>query len=204
MTAITDPRFLACIPATLAQECPFPNDWSNPKNFSDDSNDPGGATMDGITQGEFTRDCQINGWLLVPVIQITQDQGYFIFYNNYWLPNCPKLPPGLDLCSFDTNVNQGPTQSTRILQFALGVSVDGIWGPLTDAAVKAITSVPAVIEAFTAERERVYEETRNYDIFGTDWMRRAQEIGTAAERAGVMKKTALGMHAKFMLTGKET
>ena len=37
-------RFLACWPDTLAQEDPYPNDWSNPANWSDTPGDPGGAT----------------------------------------------------------------------------------------------------------------------------------------------------------------
>jgi lysozyme family protein len=201
---IADPRFLACLPLTLAQEAPDSTNWSDPRNFSNDPSDPGGATMEGITQAEFTRDCHKYGWPLVPVIQITQEQGYFIYYNNYWLPYCPKLPPGLDLCEFDTDVNQGPGEGVRILQTALGVASDGVWGPITQSAVAAITNVPSVIEAFTSRREQVYEQTRNFPRFGTDWMRRAEEIGTAAARAGVMKKYALALHARYMLLGKET
>jgi lysozyme family protein len=197
---INDRRFNVCLPFTLVQECPFPNDWSNPKNFSNDPHDPGGATMDGITQAEYTRWCNINHIAPQPVIRIAKDEGESIYYNDYWLPNCPKCLPGLDLCVFDSNVNQGPTQSTRILQFALDIPVDGIWGGQTDAAVKTVKSVNATIQAFTTRREAVYEQTRNFNRFGTDWMRRAEEIGTAAARAGVMRGHALAMYAKYKLT----
>ncbi len=200
---IGDARFNVCLPFTLAEECPLANDWSSPKNFSNNPHDPGGATMDGITQAEYTRWCNAHDIVPAPVIKITEEEGQEIYYTDYWLPNCPKCLPGLDLCVFDSNVNQGQTQSTRILQFAINISVDGIWGPQTDAAVKAIVSTNAAIQAFTLRREAVYEETKNFNCFGTDWMRRANEIGTAAARAGVMRGHALAMYAKYKLTAPQ-
>lgn len=198
---INDARFNICLPFTLAEEAPDSTNWTDPANFSNDPMDPGGATMDGLTQAEWTRWCNTHGIIPTPVIKITQNQGEMVYYTDYWLPNCPKCLPGLDLCVFDSNVNQGPTQSTRILQFALNIPIDGIWGPQTDAAVGAITNVNAVINAFTARREVVYEKTKNFNLFGTDWERRAEEIGAAAERAGIMRRHALAMYAKYKLTG---
>jgi lysozyme family protein len=203
VTTTYPPRFLACIPLTLIQECPYPNDWLNPANFSNDPSDPGGATMCGITQTELNNDRTLQGLPPENVIDMPQDEGYGIYYNYYWLPECPVLPVGLDLCYFDTNVNQGATEATRILQFALGVTADGIIGPITEAAIKNITSVESTIRTFTARREAVYEETKNFPIFGTDWERRAQEIGTAAARAGTMQGHALAMYAKFKLTAPQ-
>lgn len=171
------PQFLACLPDTLAQECPYPGDWSNPKNFSDTPGDPGGATMDGIIQTEFNQACRINGWPYTSVINITQPQGYTIYWGDYWLPHCPLLPAGLNLEYFDSNVNEGPTEATRILQVALGIHNDGIWGPQTQEAVDGITDLPDIIRVFTARRQVVYRETSGFGEFGTDWIRRAIEIG---------------------------
>lgn len=200
MAVIYPPRFLACLPLTLAQECPNPGNWSDPANFSNDPDDPGGATQCGITQTELNGDRTQEDLPPENVINMPETEGTAIYYGSYWLPECPMLPVGLDLCYFDTKVNQGGTEATKILQFALGVTADGIIGLITIAAIKAITNVEAVINAFTARREAVYEETRNFPIFGTDWERRAQEIGTAAARAGVMQGHALAMYAKFKLT----
>jgi lysozyme family protein len=192
-------RFAVCLPYTLAQECPYPSDWSNPKNFSNDPHDPGGATMCGITQREY------NGYRLQhdlpaqPVERISQVEGNQIYYDSYWMPESPQLPVGLDLCYFDTSVNQGSGEATRILQTALGVDSDGIIGPQTKAAIKAISNVPAEIEAFTARREAVYKETRGAQYFLTDWMRRAEEIGAAAARAKVIQGHALGAYMKLKM-----
>lgn len=170
-------RFLACLPYTLAQECPRPNDWSNPANFSDDPHDPGGATMCGITQGEYNA---YRNSLHEPeqdVQQITQSEGQAIYQANYWRPHCPQLPIGLDLSFFDSSVNMGMKQATEILQFALEIAVDGVWGPQTAGAVAGITDVDGVINAFTAQREAVYRSFSTFQYFGADWIRRATEIG---------------------------
>jgi lysozyme family protein len=170
-------RFLACLPDTLAQECPDPNDWSNPANFSDDPHDPGGATMCGITQNEYNA---YHNSLHKPeqnVKQITQSEGQAIYLANYWQPHCPQLPIGLDLSFFDSSVNMGGKQATEILQFALEIGVDGIWGPQTAGAVAGITDVHGVINAFTAQREAVYRSFSTFQYFGADWIRRATEIG---------------------------
>jgi lysozyme family protein len=195
---MTSARFLACIPLSLIQECPDPTNWSSPTNFSNDANDPGGATQCGITQETYDQYRLSKGQAMQSVQQSTQAEGYDIYYNMFWLPNCPLLMPGMDLCFNDASINQGPTGAIRILQAALAVSVDGIWGPITQAAVSNITNVVTVIEKFTSRREAVYQQTRNFNYFGTDWMRRAEEIGAAAERAGVIQVKALAMHRKFM------
>jgi lysozyme family protein len=91
----------------------------------------------------------------------------------------PRLVAGLDLQFFDSAVNQGQGEATRILQVVIGVESDGIL--TTAAAVKAINNVPAIVTAFTARREAVYKETANYQYFGTDWERRASEIGRGAD-----------------------
>jgi lysozyme family protein len=173
-------RFIVCLPFTLAQEDVDPTNWSDPKNFSDDPHDPGGATMGGITQDEYDAWRKLLGLPTQDVKLITQAEGYAIYHANYWLPECPGLSAGLDLQFFDSAVNQGQEEATRILQVALGVESDGIFGPTTAAAVEAIKNVPAIVTAFTARREAVYKETANYQYFGTDWERRASEIGAEA------------------------
>jgi lysozyme family protein len=194
---MTSARFIACLPFTLAQECPFPDDWTDIRNWSNNSHDPGGSTYMGITQSTYDAWCESNGIATGDVRAITQIQGTAIYYDGFWLKYCPLLPVGLDLCFFDSRVNQG-TRAIGILQVAVGVSDDEIWGPITQAAVAAISNVVSAIEKFTTRREAVYQQTRNFAYFGTDWMRRAEEIGAAAERAGLMQVRALAMHRKFM------
>jgi lysozyme family protein len=166
-----------CLPDTLSQECPHPSDWSNPANFSDDPHDPGGATMCGITQSEYDTYRRSLGEPTQSVELISQAEGQAIYQMSYWQPYCPQLPAGLDLSFFDSSVNMGPGEAIRILQFALDIPMDGIWGPQTAGAATGISNVTTVIKAFTARREAVYRTFATFQYFGSDWTRRAQEIG---------------------------
>ena len=174
--------FLKCLPFMLAQECPYPAQWSNPKNFSDDAHDPGGKTMCGIIQREYDTYRKANKLPTQDVRKISEQEGRDIYRHSYWLPHCPSLPAGLDLCVFDSSVNEAPTEATKILQVALGIHSDGDWGPQTSAAVEAIAKddVKHVIDLFTARRKVVYRESKGFVYFKTDWMRRATEIGAEA------------------------
>ena len=71
----------------LAQECPYPGDWINPKNFSNDAHDPGGKTMCGIIQREYDTYRKMKGLPTQDVRKITQEEGYDIYRNSYWLPH---------------------------------------------------------------------------------------------------------------------
>lgn len=175
--------FDLCLPKVLAQECPFPSDWSNPKNFSNDRWDKGGATMCGILQREYDHYRKMHGILTQPVNLISKAEGYWIYEYWYWLPHAPVLPSGLDLSFFDSCVNEGSTEAIKILQVALSVENDGIWGPETAAAVSRLPTAAAV-NLFAARRTAVYEEivqaSPNQRVFLDDWLRRTKEIKEAS------------------------
>jgi lysozyme family protein len=174
-------RFTICLPFTLKQECPFPNDWSNPRNFSNDDHDPGGETMCGIIQREYTSWRKSQGLGSRDVRYLTKDEGHAIYYTNYWHPECEKLSPGLDLAWFDAAVNEGVHEATAMLQFVLGITRDGDWGPETDAHVLMMADQGAsLVTAYTKHREDVYRMFKGFRYFGTDWERRSAEIGSTA------------------------
>jgi lysozyme family protein len=172
--------FLTILPFTLAQECPYPSNWGNPRNYSNTPGDPGHGTMDGIIQVEYDKWRTQHGLPRQGVILATEDEGDDIYYNNYYLPYCPELPSGLCLAFFDSEVNEGVGEAVKILQFSLGLDNDGQWGLKTDAAVKAISDVPAAIKAFSSRRYAVYGMSRGFTLFGKDWDRRTSEIETAS------------------------
>lgn len=175
------PNFVLWLPNTLIQECPYPSQWGNPKNFSNDPGDPGGKTMDGIIQTEYDTWRVRWGLSRQDVRKSTAQEGDTIYLFSYWLPYCPDLPRGLDGEFFDTSVNEGPGEGVKILQFTLGLDVDGKWGDKTEAAVKGIGNrVPEVITSFAARRHAVYTMTRGYTRFGKDWDRRTTEVRDAA------------------------
>lgn len=173
-------RFDVCWPFTLAQECPLPSDWSNPHNFSNDAHDPGGETMCGIIQREYDAYRKHKGLPVQDVRHLTRDEGHDIYYNSYWLPECPKLVPGVDMVFFDEAVNAGPSAAIKMLQRALGISVDGIWGDETEKAAMAISNSSAVVKAFTAAREAYYRALSGFRYFGHGWINRSETIEAIA------------------------
>jgi len=178
-------RFSVCLPFTLAQECPDPANWSDPKNFSNDKHDPGGETMCGIIQREYDQYRKSENLVCRDVRLCTEEEGQVIYTANYWLPHCDSLPPGLDLQFFDAAVNMGCFEAVKILQHILDITVDGSWGPKTAAEVADVMAGGAVmrtqvIREFTARRQAVYKMMTGYKYFGTDWERRATEIGAEA------------------------
>lgn len=180
-------RFDACLPFTLAQECPRPDDWSNARNFSHSAHDPGGATMCGIIQREYDTYRKHHGEPVRGVALITQVEGEDIYNVNYWLPYCPMLPTGLDMSFFDSSVNEGTHEAIRILQYSIDIDNDGAWGPITELAIKGIDNVPMTIRRFAGRRSAVYHMTRGDQYFDEDWQRRTTEIrDTSLAMAGVL------------------
>lgn len=173
-------RFSICLPFVLAQECPFPSDWANPKNFSNDRHDPGGKTFCGITQREYDTWRKAWGQEVEDVRKLTQLDGEKIYYESYWLPDCPGLALGLDLCFFDASVNQGSHEAIKILQEALQIEADGMFGPETVEALCEVKSLSTLIKAFSARRGVVYRMSKGFPYFGKDWLRRTAEIESAA------------------------
>lgn len=175
-------RFETCWPFVLAQECPFPKDWSNPKNFSNDKHDPGGETMCGITQREYDHYRKWRLDVCRDVRMITETEGDDIYRNTYWQPHCPQMSAGLDLQFFDSCVNMGCTEAVRILQRVLGIEVDGSYGPHTVLRVGQIPArdIPSVIRTFTDQRIKAYRLMPGFVYFGRGWLARADSLEVTA------------------------
>jgi lysozyme family protein len=162
----TDPEFDKCLPPILVQE----------GGYSNDAHDPGGATDFGIIQTEYNIARKAWGFPTQPVRLISQDEYRTIYYTKYWLPDCPKLYPGLDLTYFNMAVNGGPRRATELLQEAVDVTADGVFGPNTAAAVKNLWGSQDVIDTFKKDADDFYEHLGTFRYFGKDWLRRDSEI----------------------------
>ena len=196
---VPETRFSSCMPIVLAQECPDPSNWSDPRNFSNLPHDPGGATMCGITQAEYAA----HGWP-GSVEFISIHQGWTIYLNSYWLPHSPELPTGLDLSFFDICVNAGPGGAIRTFQSSLGVGVDGIFGPITAGAVARISNATTAIEAYCGARARYYRALANFRYFGQAWIQRALRIQnySLAMLPGLLTESPIVVTGPFQKTAK--
>lgn len=187
-------RFMACLPFVLTQEGrpgTKPGDWVNQdgtlnaacwsdhRNFSNDAHDPGGETMNGIIQREYSGFRNREGLPSQNVINISIPEGMQIYRFTYWTPRCTALPFGFDLSYFDADVNEGEHEATKMLQYCIGAPVDGLWGAVTDTALTNYLASHAPAELITAYRDRrlaVYRMMPGFRYFGGDWDRRANQI----------------------------
>jgi lysozyme family protein len=145
----------------------------------DDPVDRGGRTSRGITQREYDAWCALHHSPPGDVWKASQDTIEAIYRQQYWLPYCDALPIGIDYMYFDMNVNHGTSRATKILQQALGVSVDGHLGVVTMEEVLA-TNPKVLIESITERRRSFYKaiEARNssQQRFDRGWMNRAAAV----------------------------
>lgn len=180
---MSDDRFVICLPFILKEE----------GGNSDNPHDPGGRTSRGIIQREYSAYRQSKDEASQDVYLATNAEVADIYEHQYWLPWCPQMPVGVDVCSFDMNVNGGPVQSTRLLQRALGVNDDGHIGVLTLAALKAANPIK-LITGFSDQRTAFYRSLSTYKYFGAGWLSRVNTIEAAALKmaAAVPAAPALG------------
>lgn len=162
-----DPRFQACLSVILIQE----------GGWSDNPHDPGGATYRGVTQSVYNAYRRQCARQIQSVHLMNPDECAQIYQSQYWIAaHAPDLPVGLDLCQFDEAVNTGPVEATKLLQQALGISVDGAFGLETAGAVQACTDVPALIKKVCAARLSFYKRLRDWIYFGKGWYSRDAAI----------------------------
>ena len=128
-----------------------------------DPHDPGGETNFGNSKKSYPS---------LDIKNHSRSDAVEIYRRDFWKPcRCDDLPKHFAFIVFDTAVNQGPRVSIRILQIALGVSVDGIIGPKTLAA--AASAKPKVIRLALAERlaaySRLMAEKQNLLRYALNW-----------------------------------
>lgn len=111
--------------------------------FTNNPADPGNWTGGAINSGTCNGTCYGISAASYPTLDIqnlTLDQAEAIYKSDYW----DKLfldtaDPSLALVAFDASVNNGVGRATQWLQAALGVTADGQFGPISQAALVACT-----------------------------------------------------------------
>jgi lysozyme family protein len=146
---------------------------------SDDPNDPGGRTSRGITQMTYDTWCSANGVAVGDVWLASDTNIAQIYWDNYWLPNCDPLPKGEDYLLFDMKVNMGARQAIILLQRALGVAADGIFGRLTLTAgmdANIVTLLPALTAQKVAFYKELVLEYPTDSKYYQGWLNRVQKV----------------------------
>lgn len=139
--------------------------------FSNHPDDPGGATMYGVTEAVarengYTGD--MKDFLLADAKKI--------YKAKYWDScQCDTMPDPIRYPLFDAAVNSGPGQAIKWLQSAVGVKVDGSLGPVTKHAV-AMAPTMVLRQQMIGKRLRFMTELKNWPSFSKGWARRIASI----------------------------
>lgn len=138
--------------------------------YVNDSQDPGGETKYGISKRQYPH---------LDIAALTFDEARQIYLIDYWnAMDCGTFASPVALVLFDCAVNQGVGRARKLAQIVAGVEVDGIIGPKTRAAIKAMDAREFVIN-YQAERMLHYAGLPTFGRFGRGWSRRL--VATAIE-----------------------
>ncbi|MDX2271072.1 MAG: glycosyl hydrolase 108 family protein [Cyanobacteriota bacterium] len=152
----------------------FTQKWEG--GFVDHHYDPGGRTNFGITQSTYNQWRKQKALPLQDVKLIQSQEVELIYRDLYWIPaHCSQMVLPLAIAHFDTAVNFGVMGSVKFLQSVLKVSVDGIWGPITQAAfVKANSKHTAqlLVEARIQYRHQRARQNPTQQVFLQGWLNR--------------------------------
>ena len=138
----------------------------NEGGYSDNSSDPGGKTMWGITEA-VARACGYTGEMR----DMPQDVAKAIYKPRYWDPISGDSLGDLAFHVFDAAVNSGVRQATIWLQQALGVTADGVIGPGTRLAI-AQADIGRATRAFNGARLAFMTDLPTWPSFGRGWAKR--------------------------------
>jgi lysozyme family protein len=147
--------------------------------WADHPEDPGGATMKGVTIGTFA---QFKGRKVTKdeLRKISDADLRAIYRRKYWdVVRGDDLPAGLDLVAFDGAVNSGPSRGARWLQMGIGATADGKVGPLTIDRARAVNAASA-IEAATIARLTFLRGLKHWPTFGKGWQSRVNDVRSVA------------------------
>ena len=150
--------------------------------YIDHPQDPGGATMKGITLATFT-DFKGRAMSKEELRAISDADVRAIYKSRYWdAVRADELKPGVDLLAFDMAVNKGAGRAAKLMQRAAGVPEDGALGPKSMAAINALDAADFIAKVSEARRD-FYKSLKTFPTFGKGWLRRVDETEKEALHA---------------------
>ena len=150
--------------------------------YIDHPQDPGGATMKGITLATFT---EFKGRAMSKeeLRAISDADVRAIYKSRYWdAVRADELKPGVDLLAFDMAVNKGVGRAAKLMQRGAGVTEDGALGPKSMAAINALDAADIIAKVSEARRD-FYKSLKTFPTFGKGWLRRVDETEKEALHA---------------------
>ena len=129
--------------------------------YVNDPRDPGGETKYGISKRAYPAE---------DIQNLTLDRAKFLYKRDYWdAVDAESIPGAARLMVFDCSVNCGVTTAKKLLQRAVDVKDDGVFGPKTRAAVSA---TPDIEQRFAGYWLQYYTDLKGFETYGKGWVRR--------------------------------
>lgn len=172
----TSTRFDACLKFVLS--------WEG--GYSNDPDDPGGATNLGIIQTEYNAYRLAHKEPQQTVKLITLTEATDIYNSNYWTPtHAAYLAQPLDVVLFDGAVNLGVGRTLEELQGVLGIPQTGVFDTATSTAYHAYADkhgVTQLADGVLARRTAYYRQigTGKLSKFLAGWLNRVAALRTFA------------------------
>lgn len=178
----------------MRESYPIMQDWIglSEGGYVNHPKDPGGATDRGITQRTYSGWRRSKGLAPKSVRGIPKHVAEEIIEKEYFdRSGADRLPVGLDYTVGDYAVNSGVSQAVRDLQRSVGVQADGVYGPVTHAAVLDHGNVQALIVAVNERRWRFMQSLKHFPSFRNGWERRVwgDEDGVQENDIGVADRS---------------
>lgn len=143
--------------------------------FQASPNDPGNWTGGAVGKGALvgTRwGIAAASYPALDIPNLTIDQAADIYRTDFLAPlRLEQFADGVVFQVFDAAVNSGHGNAARMVQRAVGVHPDGNIGPVTQAAIAAMSESDFIMR-FLAERLQFMASLSGWDEFGRGWARR--------------------------------
>ncbi|MYM63107.1 glycosyl hydrolase 108 family protein [Pseudomaricurvus sp. HS19] len=144
--------------------------------WSDHPEDPGGATMKGVTLATYRRVMNKPKASKNDLKAISDEELQRIYSKEYWHKcHCDELPNGVDYVVFDAAVNSGPGRSAGWLQLTVGATKDGHIGPKTLEKTRR-KNIGLVIDELCDLRLKFLQSLSTWGTFGRGWERRVEGV----------------------------
>jgi len=130
--------------------------------YSNDPHDAGGETKYGISKRAYPN---------LDIKNLSRDDAINIYKHDYWDKLPAGLPANIHCALFDCAVNTGISRAIRLLQTAVRVRPDGVWGRISQGALNKLGNKETLL-SFTTERIMFYSALNNFGRFGKGWVNR--------------------------------
>ena len=137
----------------------------NEGGYSNNRRDRGGETSWGISKVSYPH---------LNIRTLTKQAAKEIYFTDFWIKGrMDQLNSSLAFQIFDAAVNHGIKRAHKLLQRSVGITEDGVIGPLTLKAIGS-RSITDLLMLFIAARIHFFTSlsSEQFDEFGAGWMNR--------------------------------